>query len=661
MSPDVKISSLHEEYPRKADLRKELCRPLPVIAPETVNLAITSCEETDKQALAVLDVFNAAVESGDDKKLEMCFFAGQAFWRDMLALTYHLRTFSTPGVIAAAFLKTKMLRGLKGGLTLDGPARFISATPTLQYIDCSVTFRTSLPAATCSGRVILLPTEAKRDSGNNAPEWKIWILSTWIENLDLQAEDEDLLQPPDRNLNGVETINIDVLIIGGGNAGITLAARLKALGVESVMIEKNPQVGDNWAFRYDCLKLHIPTASCEMPFLRYGRELQTPHLLGKEEIAQHLKRYVKSFNLNIITSASIQSTIYDEVNKQWTVQFQALNNHVKVLSKHLVQSTGFGSSKPYIPSISDSHMYKGISVHSAWYKNAELLKEQGAKSAIVIGSANTAFDIVEDCYNAGLKTTMNARSPTYIFPIAYCHDIHGLGAYDHMPLDVADKMLMTLPTSVDAQLAHDLYSHLSSMEPDRYKALAAAGFPMIDSRHPDAVLQHHLLERAGGHYVDIGAGVNLVSEGKVTVKGGVAPVAYTEKGLRFSDGSTVDADVVVWCTGFADHDARTTIADILGGSHESTTATSTSNVDGNTLSPQDVAARLDATMGLDGEGEVRGMWKRHLRLDNYWIMGGHMQLQRWWSRVLAQQIKLALEGILPPAYRDTPESAGQSR
>lgn len=47
-----------------------------------------------------------------------------------------------------------------------------------------------------------------------------------------------------------------------------LAARLKTLGVESVMAERNSQVGDNWARRYDCMRFHIPTSFCDFPFMR---------------------------------------------------------------------------------------------------------------------------------------------------------------------------------------------------------------------------------------------------------------------------------------------------------------------------------------------------------------------------------------------------------
>ena len=124
--------------------------------------------------------------------------------------------------------------------------------------------------------------------------------------------------------------------------------------------------------------------------------------------------------------------------------------------------------------------------------------------------------------------------------------------------------------------------------------------------------------------------------------------------MRFSDGTTVDADAIIWCTGFADDDVRTTAAEIMGNNSLTENILNKTESSNKVLGPQDVAVRLDATWGVDAEGEIRGMWKRHLRMENYWVMGGNVQHQRWWSRILAQQIKMALEGILPPAYRETP-------
>ncbi|KAJ9295985.1 hypothetical protein DTO271G3_5560 [Paecilomyces variotii] len=630
---------LHDEYPPAAALREMMAKqPLPVIPPDTAHHALMSDEGSTKQALVALKKFNAAVVKSDAKALTDCFFPSQAYWKDVLALTYHLRTFTTVEAIVPAFLETKDLRGIDGEIKLV-EANLIPAS--LQFIDCRVNFRTKSPAASCSGRLLLLPI--KRE-GTEEIEWKIWILSTILENLDLHPENESLLHLPSRNLHGLEYIETDVFVIGGGNSAAALTARLKALGVESIMADRNGKPGDNWARRYDSMRFHVPTSFCEMPYMSYQKSPETSHLLTRNELAEHLRRYIAAYNLNIITSAEIQSTQYNQQTKQWTVQLQTPSGKRTVICKHLVQATGIASQQPYIPKIDNSNPYEGINVHSTEYQNASKLREQGAKSVLVIGSANTAFDVLKDCHLAGLKTTMVVRSPTYIVPVEYVCDKTSLGLYD-FGVDAADRFFLTLPVAVESQFGRDLFAMFASKEPNRYDDLAKAGFPVLDSRDPDSFLMHHLVERAGGHYMDVGD-TKLIAEGKANVKAGVEPVAYTKTGLRFSDDSTVDADAIIWCTGFADRDARSTAAQILGGGN--------SVYEKDLLGPQEIAARLDATWGIDSEGEIRGMWKRHLRMDNYWIMGGYTQQHRWHSRTLALQIKAALEGVLPPPYREVP-------
>ncbi|KAH7142874.1 hypothetical protein B0J13DRAFT_623463 [Dactylonectria estremocensis] len=641
---DAKPSSTHEEHPPRAELRTLMAeQPVPILAPGTVDAASMAGEQPTKQALTILNTINAALAADDAEKLESCFHADQAYWRDQLALTYHLRTFNTPSIIVASLLETKKLRDLTEGFKLEGAAVFIPATPVLQFIDCSVSFRTSSPAAIGSGRILLWPVKS---GGSETIQWKVWILSTKLDSLEVQPEDKSLLQAPRKALEGLQTIETDVFIIGGGNSAAALAARLKALGVESVMADRNARPGDNWALRYDCMKFHIPTSFCDLPYMSYDKELQTPHLLIRDELAEQVRRYITEFNLNIITSAKIQSTTYNLSTKRWSVKLVTPAGQLTTISKHLVQATGIGSQKHYIPPIADHTLYKGISIHSAHYKNPQQLEEQGAESVYIIGSANTAFDILEDCHSAGLQSTMVVRSPTYIIPLDYLCDKRSLGLYD-FGVEAADRMFLTLPFRVDSQLGRNLFAHMASQEPDRYKALAATGFPVLDSSDPNQALMHNLIEKAGGHYVDVGTS-NLIAEGKVGIKANVEPVAFTETGLRFSDGSTVDTDAIIWCTGFADKDARNTVADILGG------GTSSEIDDSDLLGTGDIASRIDPTWGVDAEGEIRGMWKRHSRLENFWIMGGYTQQHRWFSRTLALQIKAELEGLLPPAYRGTP-------
>ncbi|KAB5531374.1 hypothetical protein GE09DRAFT_973608 [Coniochaeta sp. 2T2.1] len=598
--------------------------PVPTIAPGTVDPASMTKGEPTIQALAVLKNFNAAVARKDANRLESLFYPEQAYWQDLLSMTYHTRTFPTPGVISAGLLETAGLRQLVGGFELEGDAVFIPATPVLQFIDLSFTFKTASPAAKCSGRILPLPVNT-----DETLTWKIWILSTSLDSLDIQHEDQALLKALGKTLGKCDSADTDVFIVGGGNAAVALAARLKALGVDSIMAERNARVGDNWALRYDSLRFHVPTSFCELPYMTYDEKLQSPHHLSKDELAEQVRRYVDTFNLNVVTSAEITQTT-QLPDKRWRIEFSTPTETHTVVAKHLVQATGIASQKPYIPPMTDEELYKGVQTHSAQFKSGTQLKNQGVNSVLIVGSANTGFDVLEDCYAAGLKPTMVVRSPTYIVPVENVCDKMSLGAYD-FGVEAADRMFLTLPAVVNGQLVRNQFAHFASQEPERYSALAKAGFPVYDSRHPDAALLHNMIERAGGHYVDVG-GTSLLSEGKAGVKAGVEPVGYTATGLRFSDGTTVDADAVVWCTGFSDADARTTVAEIF-----------------KTQLP------IDATWGVDEEGEIRGLWKRHLQVENFWTMGGYTQQHRFHSRTLALQIKAALEGILPPAYRHTPQ------
>ncbi|KAJ5700121.1 hypothetical protein N7536_003134 [Penicillium majusculum] len=244
-----------------------------------------------------------------------------------------------------------------------------------------------------------------------------------------------------------------------------------------------------------------------------------------------------------------------------------------------------------------------------------------------------------------------------MIPVEHLDHPASLGAYNRS-VERADNIFMTLPSFINAQLARGLLALFASQEPDRYKALAATGFPVLDSTNPKCALMQNLIERAGGHYVDVG-GTKILEEGKAGIKANVEPVAYTATGLRFSDGSHVDVDAVIWCTGFSDKNVRETAIEILGSSASQASSSFRNDKIGEAngtqkLGPREIAARIEATWGIDSEGEIRGLWKRQSRLDGFWVMGGYTQQHRWHSRTLALQIKAALEGVLPPAYLDTP-------
>ncbi|KAL4736214.1 monooxygenase [Aspergillus similis] len=619
-------------------------RPLPALTPGSIDPSFMD-EKATTYARAARDRFNVALAASDAEALESCFYA-DAYWKDQLALTWHLRTFRGPGTIAASLLETARLRGLPSGISIDGEAVFLPATPVPQSIDGPLVFRTESPAGLCRGKMLLLPVIEDRANIN----WKIWIMSTRLENLDLQAEDEQLLRAPARPLQDLVDFKTDVFIIGAimhlDNSAIALSPRLKALGVESVMADRNARLGDNWALRYDCMQFHVPTAFCDLPYMAYDDNLRSPHRLTRQDLVSQVRRYVDSFNLNTLHSVEVHWIEYDELAKKWFITLQTPTGQRKATSKHLVLATGIRSQKPNMPHIAEPHQYKGVSIHSTEYRNAKLLRESVVKSVIVIGSAYTTFDVLEDCHNAGLDAAMVARSPTYIVPLEHiCHE-SSLGIYDSS-VDAADNLFCSLPTVVEGQFGRGLFAMLASAEPERYAALKAAGFPVPDSREPTCALIHNFLERAGGQYIDVG-GTMLIEEGKVGIKAGVEPVSYTETGLQFSDSTCLDADAIIWCTGFADLNVVTAATEILSGETDGQTERV------HVLTPRDIASRLDATWGVDEEGEIRGMWKRHSHAESIWVWGGSTQQHRWHSRTIALQIKAALEGILPPAYGNGP-------
>jgi hypothetical protein len=116
--------------------------------------------------------------------------------------------------------------------------------------------------------------------------------------------------------------------------------------------------------------------------IAYDKRLASPYLLTKNDLAEHVRQYVAAFNLNVINSAEVLSTQYNTADKQWTVKFQTPTAEKTIVSKQLVQATGIGSQKAFVPPMKDEKLYKGVSLHSSQYKSASELKARGIKVSI---------------------------------------------------------------------------------------------------------------------------------------------------------------------------------------------------------------------------------------------------------------------------------------
>lgn len=620
-------SDLKETSP-SADLVKDLYKPLPVTPSfekedHIIELLVEDSFEAFKKHV------ESAQNEGPKANLRDLFHESHAYWRDTLALTWHLRTFEGSTRAGNALDAASRERGMRDMVVVKDSIRVVRPQPELSWIEFLFDFKTSSPKADCRGKMMLLYTPGEHGLWST----KIWIMSTWLVDLADFPQMEERLRIPPEPQSDDRYLTTDVLIVGAGNWGLTLASRLKTLGVNCILVDKNEHIGDNWAKRYDNMKFHVPKSFAETPYIQYPGEC--PDRLTRDDLAAQMRRFAKELQLedSVLTGTTITRTTYDSDGKVWSVE---LNTGKHVTSRHVVLATGILSSAPYEPLMVDPGRYEGIEFHSVDFRNSESLEGYGVKTVTIVGSANTAFDVAQDCHDRGYQVTMIQRSPTLIVPWEY-YVPEGLGMYNHLPVEVADANIFGGPFAVGCQMLAGVHARLAAAEPDRFAELKKTGFQVMDCTQGD--LMANLLGRHGGHYVDIG-GSALAASSNFRVLSSVEPMYYTRKGIlvvpKGEDGpkEEVVSDAIIWCTGFSDLDMRNVAAEILGKGGD------------------EVRDAMETTWGLSMEGEHRGMFVRQKGLKNFWVVGGGCAHQRWYSRVVAWQIKAELEHILPDPYLD---------
>ncbi|KAL0941338.1 flavin-containing monooxygenase [Colletotrichum truncatum] len=621
------------DYPPTADIKAQIYETLPDGFPHC-NWESVDATEVASKVVSVLseELLNRNLLSVATLFADNASEGRSSYWKDTLSLTAHMRTFKGNKAIAAALTELCQLREV--GPLQFGAAQVVKASDGLSWVDGSFHFTTNSPRTHCRGKFMLIPEGADT---LDYQSWKIWSMSTWLSGFDDHPEDESLLRQPSTPLSEEANITTDVLIIGGGNAGILLAGRLKAMNVDYVVVDRNKKVGDNWALRYDCMRFHTYKSFCETPYISYPEKAGPG--LTRDELANQLHAFAEEFDLDrrVLHQSRVIATTQEAGSNLWKAKIYDGNSgrERSITCKCLILATGAGFSGINLPDLPGRELFKGPSIHSSEFRNGGLLVDGGAKSVVVVGSANTAFDVMVDCYDAGLQTTMLQRSPTYVIPMPYLGHPAGLGSYDFLPTEDCDAMVSGSPLAVGGPLLTLCHMLQALEEPNRYDEVRRAGLRVEDSLTGDLLV--NLINRCGGHFVDMGKGIELITTRKVGIRSGLVPTAYTADGLILSDGSEVKTDAVVWCTGFGNLDVRHSLPSILGEGTEA------------------FASKMEGTWGVDAEGEIRGLWKRQPNVENLWVFAGGTAQHRWFSKVIAQQIKGTLVGILPEAYRKTPD------
>ena len=440
----------------------------------------------------------------------------------------------------------------------------------------------------------------------------------------------------DKRQQQVESYGVDaepyVLVVGGGQGGIGLAARLKRLGVPTLVIDKYPRPGDQWRSRYHSLCLHDPVWYDHMPYLPFPDHW--PVFTPKDKMGDWLESYTKVMELDYWSSTEATSASFDPEAGAWTVHVTREGREVVLHPAQLVLATGM-SGIPNVPTLPGQDVFSGDQHHSSKHPGGA---RYAGKKVVVIGSNNSAHDICADLWQNGAEPIMLQRSSTHIVrseslmdkvlgPL-YSEEAVAAGI-DH---DTADLVFASIPYKILADFQRPAFDAIREQDKDFYDSLEAAGFD-LDFGDDDSGLFLKYLRRGSGYYIDIGAS-ELIAKGAIRlVRGQVDHLA--EHSVVLTDGTEIEADAVVYATGY--------------GSMNGWAAR---------LISQDVADAVGKCWGLGSdttkdpgpwEGELRNMWKP-TRQDNLWFHGGNLHQSRHYSRYLALQLKARLEGIDTPVY-----------
>ncbi|MDO7909249.1 NAD(P)/FAD-dependent oxidoreductase [Pseudomonas sp. 22-AL-CL-001] len=429
------------------------------------------------------------------------------------------------------------------------------------------------------------------------------------------------------------------LIVGGGQGGLGLAARLKRLGVPTLIIDKAERPGDQWRSRYKSLCLHDPVWYDHMPYLPFPEHW--PIFTPKDQIGDWLEMYSKVMELNYWTRTECLGASFDDYTGTWSVEVERDGERRVLRPTQLILATGM-SGVPNVPRFPGADTFAGQQHHSSRHPGGDAWR---GKRAVVIGSNNSAHDICADLVENGAEVTMVQRSSTHIVRSDSLMELVFGGLYSEDALaaglttDKADMLFASIPYKVMPRFHQPLFEAIKTRDQAFYERLEKAGF-MLDFGDDESGLFLKYVRRGSGYYIDVGAS-ELIADGTIRLKSapGLGVERIEADAVVLTDGSRLPADLIVYATGY--------------GSMNGWAA--------KLISPE-VADKVGRCWGLGSgttmdpgpyEGELRNMWKP-TQQNNLWFHGGNLHQSRHYSLYLALQLKARFEGVATPVYGQAP-------
>lgn len=586
-----------------------------------MTVGVESSSEVTAAFRGWLDAFGTALEAADSAAL-LDLVDADCWWRDLLALTWDLGTYHGTDRIAG-LLEEHLKRAAVTDVALvtDFGPRFVAEPGGGGSIEGFFTFST--PHGWCRGAARL------RQVGG---VWTAWTVMTGMEDLKGHERALGARRPTgprhevgattQRNWKDQRQESLtyrdrepDVVILGAGQGGLALAANLRLMGVDALILEKSERVGDGWRKRYHSLVLHDPVWADHLPYLPFPQSW--PIYSAKDKIADWFEFYAQAMELNVWCSADMTAASYDEGSGRWTLTVQTPDGERTLAPRDVVLATG-AAGEPNDPHFPGRDEFRGTVYHSSRHGAGG---DWAGKKAIVVGACNSGHDIAQDLYEAGADVTLVQRSSTHIIS-----QEHGLPAIfganfteSGPPTEYADLLASAFPWPLVLESAKQGVKDTAEKDAELLASLEAVGFQLNDG--PDGTgLMGFALAKGGGYYIDVGAS-GLIASGRIGLAQGSGLAEFTATGVRLADGRELDADLVVLATGYSN--MRETARRLFGS---------------------EVADKLPLVLGIGEDGEIGGLYRRTGQ-DGFWYMGGPLAWVRIYSKHLALQIAADQAGI----------------
>ena len=576
-----------------------------------------------------LALFQQALTTGDLNKI-VTLFADDSYWRDLTAFTWNIKTMEG---------REQIREMLQHCLTHVGQTKWQLDGEAIAKNDITegwFTFET----AVSRGRGIVrlrgnqcwtLLTTMRELKGfeeargftrsNGVVHGSVKGRQSWLEQREQEAAELGHSTQP------------YVVIIGGGQAGIVLAARLKQLNVPTLVIEKNERPGDSWRKRYKSLCLHDPVWYDHLPYIPFPENW--PIFSPKDKMGDWLEMYTRVMEINYWTQTEAKQARYDENQGRWEVRVEQNGNPIILRPVQLVLATGM-SGVPNVPDFPGQSTFAGEQFHSSQFHDGTAY---AGKHCIVLGANNSAHDICAHLWENDAHVTMIQRSATMVARSESLMEFRFKALYSEWAVangidtDKADLIAASYPYRLAPTGNRATVAKIRRRDADFYRRLEAAGF-MLTFGEDETGIGMMYRRRGSGYYIDVGAS-ELIANGEINLESRTNIREIKTRSVVLENGQELPADVLIYATGY--------------GSMNGWAAR---------LISQEVADKVGKVWGYGSdtkldpgpwEGELRNMWKptHQARL---WFHGGNLAQVRHFSLYLALQLKARYEGLSTPVY-----------